>query len=55
MTAFHVFRPSEGAILDHNSLQSIADVPNRLLTSYLDTLQPGTPNIVLHGLEMVGV
>ena len=54
MTAFHVFRPSEGAILDHNSLQSIADVPNRLLTSYLDTLQPGTPNIVLHGLEMVG-
>jgi hypothetical protein len=54
MTAFNVFRPTDGAILDHCSLQAIADTPNRLLSAYLDSLTPNTPNMVLYGLEMVG-
>ena len=54
MTSFHVFRPSEDAVLDHQSLQAIADSPDRLLTAYLDSLCPGTNGMVLHGLELQG-
>ena len=48
------FRPTEDSILDHHSLQAIADAPDRLLTAYLDSLYPGTSSMVLHGLEMQG-
>ncbi len=54
MTMFHVFRPTEGSVLDHDSLQAIADAPDRLLSAYLDSLTPGTTSIVLHGLELAG-
>ena len=54
MTIFNVFRPTDGAILDHESLQAIADTPSQLLSAYLDSLTPNTPNLVLYGLEMIG-
>jgi hypothetical protein len=54
MSFFHSFRPKEGAVLDQDSLQSIADIPNRMLSVYLDSLAPNTPNIILQGLEISG-
>jgi hypothetical protein len=54
MSFFHSFRPKEGAVLDQDSLQSIADIPNRMLSVYLDSLAPNTPNMILQGLEISG-
>ncbi|MEC7985416.1 MAG: hypothetical protein VX278_09645 [Myxococcota bacterium] len=54
MSFFHSFRPTEGAVLDQDSLQAIADIPTRMLSAYMDSLAPGTPNIILSGLEIAG-
>ena len=54
MTPFNVFRPSEGAILDYQSLMALSEMPDRLLSAYLDALNPGTSSVVLHGLELEG-
>ena len=54
MSFFHSFRPKEGAVLDQDSLQAIADIPNRMLSVYLDSLAPQTPNMILQGLEIAG-
>ena len=50
MSFFHNFQPKEGAVLDQDSLQAIAAIPNRMLRVYLDSLAPHTSNIVLQGL-----
>lgn len=55
MSSFDVFRPAEGAVLDLESLQAISATNERLLHGYLDTRWPGTPSLVLHGLEIDGV
>jgi hypothetical protein len=52
--SFHIFRPSEGAVLDLDSLQAIAASSDRLLTAYLDARWPGISGLVLNGLEMDG-
>ncbi|MDG1483429.1 MAG: hypothetical protein P8R54_27810 [Myxococcota bacterium] len=52
--SFHIFRPSEGAVLDLDSLKAIAASSDRLLTAYLDARWPGISGMVLHGLEMEG-
>jgi len=54
MSFFHRFRPKEGAVLDQDSLQAIADIPHRMLSVYLDSLAPSTPNMVLQGLDIAG-
>ena len=54
MTSFEIFRPKEGTVLDHASLKAISDMPDQLLTAYLDSLAPGTTSIILDGLELVG-
>ena len=54
MSFFHRFQPKEGAILEQDSLRAIAEIPNRMLTVYLDSLAPNTPSIVLQGLDIVG-
>jgi hypothetical protein len=54
MTTFEIFRPKEGSLLDHQSLQSISNMPDELLTAYLDALAPGTTSMILDGLEMAG-
>lgn len=54
MSFFHNFQPKEGAVLDQDSLQAISAIPDRMLTVYLDSLAPHTPNIVLQGLDIVG-
>ncbi len=54
MTTFNIFRPTDGAVLDHDSLRAIADTPSQLLSAYLDSLTPNTPNLILYGLELVG-
>lgn len=53
-TSFHVFRPSDSTIIDHLSWRAIETTPDRLLTGYLDTLQPSVSGLVLRGLELVG-
>jgi len=54
MSFFHRFRPTEGAVLDQDSLQAIADIPHRMLSVYLDSLAPSTPNMILQGLDIAG-
>ena len=54
MSFFHRFHPKEGAVLDQDSLQAIADIPHRMLSVYLDSLAPSTPNLVLQGLDIAG-
>lgn len=49
-----VFRPVEGALLDLESLQAVADAPDRLLSAWLDLLWPGAAGLVLSGLEIEG-
>lgn len=51
---FDIFRPSEGAVLDLDSLQAIAATSDRLLRAYLDARWPGIPSLVLDGLEIDG-
>ena len=53
-TSFHVFRPFDSTIIDHLSWRAIETTPDRLLTGYLDTLQPSVSGLVLRGLELVG-
>ncbi|MFT4976219.1 MAG: hypothetical protein ACI8S6_002115 [Myxococcota bacterium] len=52
--SFDIFRPSEGAVLDLDSLQAIASTSDRLLSAYLDARWPGIPSLVLDGLEIDG-
>lgn len=49
-----VFRPAEGALLDLESLQAVSQVPDLLLSSFLDVMMPGSRGIVLSGLEPQG-
>lgn len=48
------FQPRDGAVLDLGSLTALASAPQRLLGAWLDSLVPGGPGLVLHGLELDG-
>lgn len=50
----NVFRPSDGALLDPESLAAIADAPDRLLGAWLELLWPGGSGLVTSGLELEG-
>jgi len=52
--SFHVFRPSEGAVIDLESLKAIASASDRMLGSYLEGCWPGAPNLILEGLDIDG-
>jgi hypothetical protein len=54
MSYLNVFRPLEGAVLDLESLQAVANVADQLLESYLAVTWPGATSLVLEGLEMRG-
>lgn len=54
MSYLNVFRPLEGAVLDLESLQAVANVTDQLLESYLAVAWPGATSMVLEGLEMKG-
>jgi hypothetical protein len=54
MTNLNVFRPVEGAVLDLESLQAVADVGDQLLASTLSVMWPGATSIALEGLEVRG-
>lgn len=49
-----VFRPTEGAMLDLESLRAIAEAPERLLDAWLGVLWPGQSALILSGLELQG-
>lgn len=50
----NLFRPVEGALLDLDSLQAIADAPDRMLSAWLDLSWPGASGLVLSGMEIEG-
>ena len=52
--SFNVFNPTDGAVLDAQSLSAIAAIPQDILGATLDMMSPNTNNIVLNGLEVVG-
>ena len=52
-TLHHRFAPRDGALLDLESLQSLAAVPARLLEAWSTLLNPSGPGVVLEGLEPV--
>jgi hypothetical protein len=54
MSYLNVFRPIEGAILDLESLQAVANVSDQFLESFLAVTWPGVTSLVLEGLEMRG-
>jgi hypothetical protein len=55
MSYLNVFRPVEGAVLDLESLQAVADVADRLLECTLSVTWPGASSLVLEGLEVRGI
>lgn len=48
-----IFHPAEGALLDLESLSSLASAPSQLLRAWVDSVWPG-PGLVLSGLEPQG-
>lgn len=54
MSYQNVFRPVEGAVLDLESLQAVADVSDQLLSTAMAVMWPGATSIVLEGLEVRG-
>ena len=48
------FRPRDGAVLDLQSLASVASVPDRILGAWMSVLAPDTPSVILEGLEIEG-
>ncbi len=52
--AENMFRPVEGALLDLESLQAVANAPDRLLSAWLDLMWPNANGLVLSGLELEG-
>jgi hypothetical protein len=54
MSYLNVFRPVEGAVLDLESLQAVADASDRLLETWLGVTWPGVKSLVLEGLEVRG-
>lgn len=54
MSYLNVFRPVEGAVLDLESLQAVADASDRLLETWLGVTWPGASSIVLEGFEVRG-
>jgi hypothetical protein len=54
MSQLHVFRPTEGAVLDLESLQAVADASDQLLEGVLTAMWPGTTSVILDGLELRG-
>lgn len=54
MSQLTVFRPVEGALLDLESLQAVANTPDLLLETWLRVTWPGATCMVLEGLEING-
>ncbi len=54
MSYLNVFRPVEGAVLDLESLQAVADATDHILESLLAVGFPGASSVVLEGLELRG-
>lgn len=48
------FRPRDGAVLDLQSLSAVADLPDRLLGAWMDSMWPDAPGLILKGLEIEG-
>lgn len=48
------FSPRDGAVLELESLSTIADIPQRLLAASLTTRWPNAPGLVLSGFELSG-
>jgi hypothetical protein len=48
------FRPRDGAVLDLQSLSAVADLPDRMLGAWMDLLWPGSPGLILKGLDIEG-
>ena len=49
-----IFSPREGAILDLESLRTLALSPSELVGGWLSAIAPGDSGLVLEGLELVG-
>ncbi len=51
---FSVFHPRDGAVLDLQSLEAIAELPSSLLSAALTARVPQATGLVLEGLELKG-
>lgn len=54
IAALNVFRPVEGAVLDLESLQAVADTQDAFLGAWLQSLWPSCSALILEGLEVQG-
>jgi len=54
MSYLNVFRPLEGAVLDLESLQAVAQSTDQILDSWLNSVWPGGTGLILDGLEVHG-
>lgn len=54
MSHLNVFRPLEGAVLDLESLQAVANMPDLFLEAMLSVRVPGASSLILEGLQLRG-